>query len=923
VEAAVALTKQQVSAVNHTAGNLQLIACAGSGKTEVVARHIANLLSPRADGGAGMVPANVIAFTFTEKAAAELKQRVRQRCSERLPGLVGMADMYVGTIHGFCLDLMKTQVPDFLKYDVLNEVQQSLLINRNSSKSGLTSTTTLAGQALRRYIDANLYIQTLAILRESIVKPKALAGNSVVAGLESYRALLHEKGYFDYSSIIEEAVNAIAKNKALRAHIAQRLKVIIVDEYQDLNPIQEKLIRLLHDVGCHVKVVGDDDQTIYQWRGSDAGNILQFTSRYPKVETIRLEENFRSSKGITDVARKVISKNAVRLEKTMESAGLQTYEVGDITALQFGSPDEEADHIAETCAALRGTLINDGEGTRAISWSDMAVLMRITAMGEPIRASLRRKGIPFVSVGMNTLFDAPEAEAARQLFYLMVDQASTKAVVSAWEAADLGIKSKVLATAVDEAKKTREKMKVEDEEVRFSVYNIQRQYIGFLERIALREELVPNGRGEVVFYNLAKFSQAISDFETIYFHSRPVQKYQSFAGFLQHQAAEVYGEAVGAEEKFVSPDAVQLLTIHRAKGLQWPVVFVPQLVRNRFPSARHGGRTVWHVIPPAAVDGQARFLGSVEDERRLFYVAVTRSQKHLHLSTAPTPGNKRNVAPSEFWYDVLESKHVKRTPQDYGKRVRKKPTPKASVSDVSLSFSDMKYFFECPYQFKLRTLYGFNAPLDEALGYGKSLHDALAEIHGRAIEGEKIDSKMAPELVARHLRVPFAYPTLRETMQKSATKTVAEYIRARQSEFSKLELSEKAIEVALEGGVSVNGRIDLVRRRDTNEIAIVDLKSTERAQAEELTDAQLHIYALGYRELTGHDADFVETYELDTQTRKPRAVDEQLIESVKARVQATAAALRSNAFPAKPAQAKCSKCDFRRMCSAGIKHASL
>jgi DNA helicase-2/ATP-dependent DNA helicase PcrA len=287
------------------------------------------------------------------------------------------------------------------------------------------------------------------------------------------------------------------------------------------------------------------------------------------------------------------------------------------------------------------------------------------------------------------------------------------------------------------------------------------------------------------------------------------------------------------------------------------------------------------------------------------------------MTTAPTPGSKRYVTPSSFWYDVLESKFVRRKAPDLAARKRGDPRSRPSISNVNLSFSDIRYYFECPYQFKMRTLYGFNAPLDEALGYGKSLHDSLAELHQRAIGGEAIKIADAEELVDRHLRVPFAYPTLRETMRDSAKRTVANYIAARQSEFDKIEFTEKSIELGLQDGVSVSGRIDLVRRRDTDEIAIVDLKSTERAQAEELTEAQLHIYALGYRELTGRDADFVETYELDTQTRKPRAVDDELIADVIERVQDTAKALRSNSFPPTPSQTQCGRCDFVRMCSAG------
>ena len=146
----------------------------------------------------------------------------------------------------------------------------------------------------------------------------------------------------------------------------------------------------------------------------------------------------------------------------------------------------------------------------------------------------------------------------------------------------------------------------------------------------------------------------------------------------------------------------------------------------------------------------------------LFYVAVTRAQKFLHMTWAPTDGNSHAQRASDFLDEVRESTYVKRKRQDYAGRPRMKAQAKASVANVTLSFSDMKYFLECPYQFKLRILYGFNAPLAEALGYGKSLHDALAEVHSRALRREHINPDMAAGLVERHLRAPYAYPALRE-----------------------------------------------------------------------------------------------------------------------------------------------------------------
>ena len=358
--------------------------------------------------------------------------------------------------------------------------------------------------------------------------------------------------------------------------------------------------------------------------------------------------------------------------------------------------------------------------------------------------------------------------------------------------------------------RARQDMK-EAEVGQFKVYNLQRQFIAFLENAGLREERVPGGRGEVVFYNLGKFSQAISDFESIHFHSKPVEKYASFAGFLRHHAENAYPEG-WQDNAFVSPDAVRIMTVHQAKGLQWPVVFIPQLVRNRFPSRVGGGRTAWHLIPDAAFDNAARYRGGLEDERRLFYVAMTRAQKFLHMSWAPHAGNQTARAPSDFFNEVLASKYVKRRAPDYSARKRLEPRPKSSVANVTLSFSDLKYFFECPYQFKLRILYGFNAPLDEALGFGKSLHDALAEVHARALRGEAVDPGEAVALVRRHLRAPYAYPALREKLEQAARRVVEGYIRKNAAEFKNLEFSEKAIEIALGDGVSVAGRIDLVRR---------------------------------------------------------------------------------------------------------------
>lgn len=916
------LTKSQQAAIDHGESNLQLIACAGSGKTEVIARRVAQVIK------SGCRPSNIIAFTFTEKAAAELKERIVSRCREELGEIHGMAEMYVGTIHAFCLDLLTAEVPKYLKFDVLNEVQQALFIDRHSSESGLTTSTDLNGQRLKRYLDTPYYLSAIGILREADTYDNPLKTCSLLAGLDSYRDLLDKRGYLDFAGIMEAAVDVLTNDNPLRERISARVKHVIVDEYQDLNPIQDAIVWLLHELGAKICVVGDDDQTIYQWRGSSVQGILSFEKRYPAVTTVKLEENFRSNSGIVETARPFIEQNSERLPKKMQPTNAQDFEEGDIVALSFANPDEEAAYIAQNIKSLRGVAVKeptkaDPDHMRGISWSDMAVLLRsVRTNGEPITRALDAAGIPYVIAGMNNLFGTPEAEAARQLFYFMANRAGfdVPTLQGIWTTAGLGLDAVRIAKAIQKAEALRNEFTATN--LRNVRYGIQRVFLDFLEDCGAREENVENGRGEIAFYNLGKFTQVITDFETIHYHSRPVDLYDTFARFLQYQAEDAYPEG-WQDNQYANPDAVRVMTVHQAKGMQWPVVFVPALLKNRFPSKRHGGRNVWHLIPRNGVKDQIRFEGTIEDERRLFYVAMTRSQKFLHLTWAPVLGNRLFQKASAFWDDILASKFVKRRPQDYTKRKRLTPAPKQGVSNVVFSFSDLKYYFECPYQFKLRVLYGFNPPIREELGFGRSLHNALAEVHSRAIHGDYAAQSDVPGLIGTHLHVPFANPALKQRMEAAAEKVIGNYIDDNKADFDKIEFSEKQIDISLENGVSVVGRIDLVRRKDTNETTIVDLKSNDRAQAEEVTEHQLHIYALGYEELTGKPADFVEIYELEQRKRKPRSVDNDFIDDVKAKVKTAANGLRNNDMPPAPEESKCRKCDYCGMCTAGQTAASV
>ncbi len=670
--------------------------------------------------------------------------------------------------------------------------------------------------------------------------PFSTTFGTLANALGKYNSLLDSKAYFDFTKMQSEAVSYLTNNSDLREKVAQRIKYVVVDEYQDVNPLQEKLIQTLHELGANVCVVGDDDQSIYQWRGTDINNIITFQRRYPDVHPVTIDQDFRSSSGVVDCARYVIERNDPnRLPKQMVSAGTQPFERGDVLCLNFNNPQEEATWIVGKIKELIGVPFIDkpDDEERGLALSDCAVLLRsVRNDAGPILEALRVSAVPYVVKGMTNLFNTAEVQAAQGIFLYMVDRIEESQLRKLWDDANLGLSSDNLSAGIN----LLNIQKQWEKEKRWSAHSLQRTYLDFLGAIQLREEQIPEERGEVVFYNLGKFSQVISDYEQIHFQSEPKSKYEGFSGFLIYTAPKYYPEG-WEDTAYAHPNAIQVMTVHQAKGQEWPVVFVPALQKNRFPSKKQEGKTKWNVIPKAAVSGADRYDGNEQDERRLFYVALTRSKKFLFCTWAPQLNKRLYRQVSKFFKEATVPEHVlthepSRPPVN--KLISK---PKASLMNVALTFSELKYYFECPYQFKLRFLYGFNPAIDEAIGYGKSLHNALAEVHKRALDKDFVSADDTEELIDNHLHVPFAYPELREKLRTAGIAAVKRYLQDNAHLLDKIEHSEQVVEIHIAEGMVVNGRIDLIRRTDTNETIVVDFKSTHRAQDEDVTRQQLHI----------------------------------------------------------------------------------
>jgi DNA helicase-2/ATP-dependent DNA helicase PcrA len=908
-------TSKQKQALSCLDGNVQIIACAGSGKTQVISQRIVNILKEKRSEG--ITPENIVAFTFTKKAAKELKNRIYRLCNQQMSTTQGLSLLFIGTIHAFCFNLLMNYVPKFMKYTLLTAVQQRLLIDQRLD--ALPNLYTKDKKQLSSNDKARIYPELFGVLREAEVNWDVLGDHTVLKGLRMYQKWMEERCYLDYTMQLSEAVKILETDPIVREKMTRKIRYLVVDEYQDVNPLQEKIISILHELGADICVVGDDDQTIFQWNGSDIDSILSFQDRYPNVIYVNMADNFRSSYGIVNTARKVAERNSNRLSKNMRSKNAQTYDPGDILAVGgFESPEEEANWIADKIEALQGVPFRENGQIHGLSYSDCAILLRSTKKNAtPIVEALRAKGIEFSLKETNRFFYAPEIKAAKSIFEYLTRKIKADNLKKLWLDIYLGFESSDLDRGL-------EWLEIEKKDWRNRQYksecSLQLTYQGFLEAISFSKRLAGyKGSPEHIentFRNLGKFSQIITDYEQINFDLDLEYLYSGFVQFLRDKAPKYYSEG-WEDPELIRQDAVQILTVHKAKGTEFPVVFVPCLLEGVFP-VRERKEVHWvDVLPNGSIKGAERYRYNIEDERRLFYVTLTRSKKYLYCTWAPQKKDPERPGPvfdkpSRFIHEFKAGGFSR--DHDVGISVPKYLESQEANNFVdipTITFSDLKYFLQCPYRFKIKKIYGFNPGYNERLGYGKSIHNALAEAHRRIKDRESLSDGIIQSLLKTHLHFPYAYDErLRKDMQTKAEKMLSSYIKSHK-DLKDVEYVEMDVEIKFADEIMVLGRLDLVRKIDTGETIIIDFKTSEDAQDEEISQDQLQLYALGYQQLTGKLADFMEIYNLDSGIEDRRMIRSDLLADLEKRVIEAGRNIRKGNMSFVN---NCPKCNFKGIC---------
>lgn len=878
-------TPEQIKAIETIDKNLQIIACAGSGKTQVISQRIINIIKSGAD------PKRIIAFTYTEKAAGELKARVLRLCKEQLKDMNGLADMYIGTIHSWCLNVLQDYKYEFQKFSVLDEIKLMLFVDRNFNEIGMINL------GMEKFKDTKRFIQLMGILREAEFKEKIQAEH--LEALECYENTLQKKCYMDFTMIMTKTIEQLKNDSKFQEKIILNSGYLIVDEYQDVNPVQEQIIQELYRLRNNICVVGDDDQTIFQWRGSSIDYIQNFTERYENVEQVILNDNFRCSPAVIDVALKCITHNEKRLNKNMLASGSQTYEKGDILYNEFEDVDSENNYIAETIKNLRGIKFQDKPGfqERGLDYSDFVILIRKWKKADAIIQKLQEEEIPFIVGGVNNLFTKPETRAAQQIFNFLEGTIDEEILLDSWKE----LSSKLKTTNI---KKSIQNLSKKIHGNYYESFNLQEIYMEFLEGIGIKENVFSKSKNnkvvgyeseEIIFYNLGMFSQIINDFEVINFKTPPNKKLNTFINFLKYVAEDYYPEG-WLNNTYKTPNAVQIMTIYQAKGLEFPVVFIPGMNKNYLPTSQPTGKQVWHFIDKESIKGYERYFPHTEDERRLMYVALTRSKKFAIITRSPD--GRMQQKESIFCPEIRKSDYViKSIHRDYLEREKIQPKPNINRANIVLNFSILKSFFDCPYSFKFYTFYGFCPPLGARMGYGRMLHNSLMELHREILEGNIIKKEELPSLIEKHKNFPYATDIMIKEMTIKAEESINEYYSENEKEFQNIEFAEKEIEMDLGDGILVNGKMDLIKKKKLGgviEKTIVDFKSKEDSQAYNVTLDQLKLYALGYKELTGENADFLEIYNLDNNDKHKNELLIKDLEDMKKKIVGAAQNIREN-----------------------------
>lgn len=930
-----ALTPEQKDAVVDPAPNILCLACAGSGKSRTLAYRIAYLIHQ------GNPPQSIVAFTFTEKAAESIKRRVAEALHSfgLSTNLVGA--MYIGTIHSYCQHILGVINAKYRQYDVLDENQFKLFIL--SRYSDLEINKIRQERNARMFQTINEVANAWNTANDECISFDDIEKEDPTLGkiLKNVEERLNREHFLDFSLMIKLAVLELEKQSPAIDLALIEFNHLFVDEYQDINPMQERLIKSLRSKGESLLVVGDDDQAIYAWRGANVDNILSFDKRYDNCAIHKLNTNFRSSKIIVDTANNFVQQelSTARYDKTPTS--FSDGNVGDFKSVWLDTRQDEAEWVANRIEVLLGTEYvekydEDGKpiDSRGLTPADFAILFRGIkgSYGAPPKhleftQALKDKGILYSLESEGGIFERPYAVAIRDIMEILREPNPTRtqlydlyhnSIKSYFPLADFNELCKVVSdwnTAIYSP---------------IGIGSRRRVYLQeFFHELMVALHVPDSNFNDIILRDLGIFSGIISDVEKVYVSVDSSFRYGQILNFLQNVAESGYDTST--LDIIAKPDTVTVSTIHKMKGLEFPVVFIVDVIKGRFPhnQSNYNGWLPGNLISTATARGA--YCTRRPDEARLFYTAMTRAERFLYISgSAQQPNNKKPSTPSPFKKRIDDLG----IPNDSNTLPvsLKKVAPRRRIDETILptSYSDIKEYLACPMRYKLKKLFSFNPSVPELFGYGLTTHTIIERLHqlykDQAPNISDVTRIVAETFHLKHIfpsNDPINHPGAYERAFKSAESAVQKYVINFSDDFTHLREDEVRFEISV-GKALISGSIDLLMKKDATgnivDAHVIDFKSMEEPPITSQNDwidlaVQVQLYAYAAEEVLDEKAKTGSVHLLRDSNRVDIPIQDSDINASIDNIEWAVERIINEDFPMRPCQGKCNTCDVRRICA--------
>ncbi len=959
--------KQQLQAITHKDGPCLIIAGAGTGKTTVITERIAWLISE------GLAKTDeILALTFTDKAALQMLERV----DVLVP--YGYVDIWISTFHAFGDRVLRDNAlaggfnPDF---KVMTRAESAVFFREHLSEFDLKYFKPLADPT--RFIDALIsffsrakdedistqdyfdFVKLLTVRLESspydeALKEELLLHSELSKAYAKYQELIKDNGVIDFGNQFYMALNLFREHPRVLKKYQDQFKYILVDEFQDTNFAQFQIVKLLSGEKKNIVVVADDDQCIYRWRGAAYSNVLNFIDVFPKTKKISLIKNYRSNQKILDTAYRLIQfNNPERFEvKSGIDKKLVAFTEGGSAPnyRHFDSVNEEADWIADN--------IKEKVALKEFKYGDFAILVRSNSDAQPFLQALNMLGIPWQFSGAQGLYGRNEIKLclhflravanpfqSLSLFYLasshiynlkIVDltrcmhysKRSNRALYEIFKHIDSISELKDLSSEfMDKVTSFINELDTfislsRDESVGRLLYSFLTNS-GWLKR--LTSDI--NSQNEEIIQNIAKFFNIVRNFELVAKESR-VLNFVSYIDLLIES-----GDDPKTAQTDINDDLVNVLTIHKAKGLEFRVVFLVSLVNGKFP-VRHRKESIelpFELVKEVLPKGDFH----LQEERRLFYVGLTRAKEYLYLTSADDYGGKQSRRLSQFVIEALGSVDIskdKKTrssieainrfasfeqkPQSVNKKIKKE-------SLLALSFYQIDDYLTCPLKYKY--IHVLRVPILEhhTVIYGRAMHNAVTAYFQRKASGRKMTQEELIDFFVQSFEAKGFLDQKHQIQRFEIGKKALFDFFIREERLNKTPLFiEKDFSFVYENN-KIIGRFDRVDK-EADGIIIMDYKTSELKKQKDVDkrtkeSMQLVLYSMAYDKIFGIKPVRVQLYFLESGLIGTHIVTEKDIERLKNKINQVSQGIRNAFFKAQPGFMACNYCAYNSICGDSAK----